>query len=225
MLSVAHALVIFTAFFSISSAFSAPDTQYWGSTSLKKGIEGTPWWIGTELIYRHSLEKQTPVTRSIRLWTGYKIESGTDLNVGVESRITDREANNEDRLLLQAVHRWKFDSLSIQGRLRQELRRFEDNSTIQYRTRLLSKVSATKLKFYQTTPFISGELFHIHNDVGSRKGGSQESRLTLGVSVKATDEVKVDLGYIDRRTYSPIAGGGINETRYDVANFSMSVDF
>ncbi len=212
-------------FFLPASSFAARDTQYWTNVILRKNLPDSPWWMAAEGTYRHSVNEDTPVIKSIRFWGGYKLSFGTELGVFNEWHDTNRVANDEKRLGIQASHKWNFQYFDLQGRLRQEARRFTDSSTVQQRTRVQGRVDATVLTYFDVTPFVSCEWFYISNDVGPRVAGAQEFRNVLGVSYAPNSHWKFDLGYMDRRQITKNVKGVVSDVSFDVATLTVTAKF
>ena len=220
-------LTVFLALPGVANAIST-DTQYWSALTLRKGLAETPWSVGFEGVYRYSDKEAEAVVKSGRLWGFYKLENGTELGLGYEDRTANSDTSDERRVLVQGVHRWKFEHVSLQARLRQEQRYFYHLSEVwQHRTRLMVRADATALKFWKATPYVAPEFFWINNTISSsRRAGPAEFRGTMGLSISAAENLKVDVGYINRRTFnSGRNGGATKESLYHVANLSVSYTF
>lgn len=201
------------------------DTQYWTSQSLSKKIDDQ-WTALGEIIYRHSVDKGEPVTESFRVGASYKLESEHVLGVLLENRKTDNSNNHEQRLLGQVAKRFKFESVDLSARFRQELRKFASDSELMNRSRILARLDFKNARFAGITPFISEEFYYILNSVGSRAAGTIELRLSLGLSYNFNETFGLEVGYLDRRIFTPKSSNmAAQERLYQVAFVNMRYNF
>lgn len=200
---------------------AADEEQFWTSGQLTKVIPDSPWRMGAEGIYRYSPTREQVVAQAIRTTFGYKNESGTTFTLLHESRQAGSSKDNESRFGAQASHKFGFEHLDLNLRVRHEFRLFEDSKVWMNRSRLQTRVNLKVLQFFDVvTPFAATEMFYIWNTVEAREAGNTELRVPVGVTMELIEKLNFDIAYMDRRTYSDS-----KETRFDVAFTSLSYEF
>lgn len=220
-------VILLTLLFAFSSTTFAleKNTQYWGSLSLIKPLD-EKWVTSLEAIERYSVDNGESVVKSFRLGLGYKFENGITYTAIIEDRRTNRHDNNEKRWIHQFSKKWKFESVDLSLRYRQEHRKFEDSEAWMNRSRLKADIDLNMWAFGSFTPYVSSEYMYISNTVEDRQAGTGESRVNLGMDWQATEKLGLDLSYMDRRIYDPRTSvSPRTETLYQVALLSAKYTF
>lgn len=193
---VTFLLVSIFSFFGFFTQAAEP--QYWSSLQVSAPLKNDFSLYG-ELVNRFSGDKEDFVTRSNRLGIVYKINPDLSYAIILENRDTDRDTNDEIRLINQLQHQYKFDFMKLTTRLRIENREFSNTPVYALRGRLSFRGDFDKLAYGSVTPFASFEQFYIFNDTVGRPEGSTEKRNQAGISFPVSFiDAKADLSYLDR---------------------------